>query len=182
MLSKARNEKGFSLVELMVVVAIIGILAAIAVPNFQKFTSKAKQAEAKSNLSAMYSSLRAYHSEFTLFRCNFGRNGYAPTGDVRYRHGFAAENGTAFGTSEPALNPTLNGLTTAAYCPLTAAGTVSFCREAPAKAYVAPPASVCGNDAFTAYAIAFLHGSAVNQDAWTIDQSKMMRNPVNGVE
>ncbi len=37
-----KNNKGFSLVELMVVVAIIGVLSAVAVPQFQKFQRKAK--------------------------------------------------------------------------------------------------------------------------------------------
>ena len=38
-----KNDKGFSLVELMIVVAIIGVLSALAVPKFQSFQAKAKQ-------------------------------------------------------------------------------------------------------------------------------------------
>ncbi len=45
------KRTGFTLVELMVVVAIIGFLAMIAVPNFMRFLAKAKRAEAYMNLS-----------------------------------------------------------------------------------------------------------------------------------
>lgn len=48
------NQKGFTLVELMVVVAIIGILAAIAVPNFRKYQAKAKTGEATLALASLY--------------------------------------------------------------------------------------------------------------------------------
>ncbi len=54
MLSRLRSKKGFTLIELMIVVAIIGILAAIAIPNFLKFQAKSKQSEAKSNLGAIF--------------------------------------------------------------------------------------------------------------------------------
>ncbi len=49
-----RDESGFTLIELMVVVAIIGVLSAIAVPNFKKYQAKAKQSEAKIQLAAIY--------------------------------------------------------------------------------------------------------------------------------
>ncbi len=67
MLKKIRSRKGFTLVELMIVVAIIGILAAIAIPNFLNFRMKAKTSEAKSNLGAIRSTEVAYFAEYNHF-------------------------------------------------------------------------------------------------------------------
>lgn len=58
-----KGKQGFSLVELMIVVAIIGILAALAVPRFQSFQAKAKQSEAKNNLSHIYTLQQSYHGD-----------------------------------------------------------------------------------------------------------------------
>jgi len=57
------NQKGFTLIELMIVVAIIGILAAIAIPNFLNYQLKAKTAEAKTNIGAIRTSQEAYKAE-----------------------------------------------------------------------------------------------------------------------
>lgn len=58
-----KDNKGFTLIELMIVVAIIGILAAIAIPNFRNYQLKAKSSEAKVNLGAISTSEMAYYAE-----------------------------------------------------------------------------------------------------------------------
>ena len=59
-----KSQKGFTLIELMIVVAIIGILAAIAIPNFVRFQLKAKTSEGKVNVAAIRTAEEAYFSEF----------------------------------------------------------------------------------------------------------------------
>ena len=57
------NQKGFTLIELMIVVAIIGILAAIAIPNFLNYQLKSKTAEAKTNIGAIRTSQDSFKAE-----------------------------------------------------------------------------------------------------------------------
>ncbi len=53
-----RPRHGFTLIELMIVVAIIGILAAIAIPNFVRFQARARQSEVNTNLKSLFTGLR----------------------------------------------------------------------------------------------------------------------------
>ena len=64
---KFRDKKGFSLVELMIVVAIIAILAAIAIPSFLRFAMRSKTAEATSNLAAIRTGEEAYRAENDVY-------------------------------------------------------------------------------------------------------------------
>ena len=67
-MKKFLNRKGgFTLIELMIVVAIIGILAAIAIPNFLRFQLKAKTSEGKTNLAAIRTAEESYYSEFGVY-------------------------------------------------------------------------------------------------------------------
>jgi prepilin-type N-terminal cleavage/methylation domain-containing protein len=62
-----RSQKGFTLIELMIVVVIIGILAALAIPRFMQATTKTKQAEAKSILKQIYVMEQAYRQEYNTY-------------------------------------------------------------------------------------------------------------------
>jgi len=63
MFKALRKQEGFTLIELMIVVAIIGILAAIAIPNFLQYQLKSRQSEAKTNLQAIKTSEVSFQGE-----------------------------------------------------------------------------------------------------------------------
>lgn len=62
-----KSKKGFTLIELMIVVAIIGILAAIAIPNFLRFQLKSKSSEGKVNIAAIRTAEESYLAEFGVY-------------------------------------------------------------------------------------------------------------------
>ena len=82
-MTKRAAQKGFSLVELMVVVAIIGVLAALAVSKFQVFQAKAKQSEAKNNLSHLYTLEQTYFGDWDTFSNNLVSLGFVTQGGGR---------------------------------------------------------------------------------------------------
>jgi type IV pilus assembly protein PilA len=70
-LNYKQGDKGFTLVELLVVIIIIGILAAVALPNFLNQSAKAKQAEAKQNVGAINRIQNALRVENSSFATTF---------------------------------------------------------------------------------------------------------------
>jgi type IV pilus assembly protein PilA len=70
-LNKKKADKGFTLVELLVVIVIIGILAAVALPNFLSQTTKAKTSGAKQAIAVVNRAQVAYRTDNSAFASNF---------------------------------------------------------------------------------------------------------------
>lgn len=84
-------RKGFTLIELMIVVAIIAFLSVVAVPNFFKFLAKAKRSEAYMNLGSIHTAQKVYwaeHGQYTTRLAGSGGVGWQPEG---YRGGGSGE-------------------------------------------------------------------------------------------
>jgi type IV pilus assembly protein PilA len=77
---------GFTLIELMIVVAIIGLLAALAIPNFLKFQARSKQAEARSNLKACYTDEKSYYGNQGMYYDELSIIGFEPQANNRYQY------------------------------------------------------------------------------------------------
>ena len=111
------NKKGFSLVELMVVVVVVGILAAVTTPAYINYIRRARIAEAKANLGSIKLAQESYRAEYdTYLTCTtapaaytpssdpgtwatnagFTAINFAPSGPVYFQYSVTATGGTSF--------------------------------------------------------------------------------------
>ena len=178
------GQAGFSLIELMVVVAIIGILAAVAVPNFQKFQARAKQAEAKGNLGGLNMAQSAFSSQWNTYYADLRDVGFQPEGTLVYRIGFTNLQPTIPGnvnytgpSNTVAGNPATPQSNSTAFGNVCGNGPPPLpCLEGPFVG--ALPAATMGAWPATAYTA----GASGNIDTdaqldqWTITERKVMSN------
>ncbi len=179
-----KRMKGFTLIELMIVVAIIGILAAIAIPNFLKFQCRARTSEAKTNLGGIYTAEVAYQAEHSVYDV-FPIVGWQPAGSTcRYTYTIAGggagvwncgDIGTAVPVTCNEVDPAKGGVSPVADA--TACGT-GIQIIAPAGSIITAPAAgvVSG---YRANAQGQPSGTAA-VDSWSMGWDKVLFQTCNG--
>ncbi len=172
-----KSIKGFSLVELMIVVAIIAILANFSVVQYRTFQSKSRQKEALSLMGAFYAAAKSSESEQGYFSGNFEAVGFKPSGQLHYR--ILAVDGTnpTRGPNNDTCINTGNSACTAGFAVWTEVTVGAF---AAAAANNCTPAT--NNSAYNVCFSGNIRGEAgADADTWLLRQDKTMTVVNDGI-
>ena len=186
------SREGFTLVELMIVVAIIGILATVAVPQYSKFQAKSKQTEARITLVGTYTAESGFQVDNSSYSTCLGNIGFGRDGvKFYYTIGFNSGSGSTCGPTGalacdayqwPAtVDPTTGAVT---YTTATACSApIFFAANLKEKAAAIPAQSTLGTaisaSTFTVTAVGNILNAA--NDTWTIDNNKNLVNTASGI-
>ncbi|MGE3683588.1 MAG: type IV pilin protein [Bdellovibrionales bacterium] len=182
--SRYFTGSGFTLIELMIVIAVASTLFSIAVPSYNRFVRKARQAEAKSNLAAIYTGESTFRSEWGGYTGDLRDIGVMLSGRLNYDVGFA---GAGFlpppnfvPTSSPFCGSRMAYNTEVSACALAPGSSQAkvIFRTATASPNCGPGLIPTATE-FRATAIGLLDGT--REDIWTIDHKRSLCNNQSGL-
>jgi prepilin-type N-terminal cleavage/methylation domain-containing protein len=81
-----KNQSGFSLVEIMLVIAVMGVLSAVAITNYNKYQSRSKISEAYIQLAAAFTAEKNFFSQFNMYTHCLRYMGYNPAAEQSRRY------------------------------------------------------------------------------------------------
>jgi len=196
-MKRINSPSGFSMVELMIVLAIISVIALISIPNLTKNVAKAKQKNAQVELVGIFTQEESFKAEFNTYHDDLTYIGFVPTGIPLDATTRCPGAGTA--TAKPVDRYYNVGFTTASLpaigsnpkpCSAAAAGGGSGAKWisyypailAGADIGVAPANAVTPDgNTFKAGAVGFPSGNNTIPDEWTMDQNRNLANSKKGI-
>lgn len=192
--ARLTSNKGFTLVELLIVVAIIGVLASQGVPAYKRMIQKSKKGEAQVMLGNIWTAESAFFSEYGIYGNNLFRMGAAMEGtNFIYSAGFV---GTSCDNNSGGFRPTTNTAPSIppAYLDASETANPNFWKIGRISQAVCSPATEMADGAttFAASATGYIRGGApatmnscgggvTNCDVWTLDSNRNVANASDGI-
>ena len=164
---------GFTLIELMITVAILGILVSLVAPKYQQYVSKSRKSEAKIALAGLYAAEKGFYSEYSAYVPSLDAIAFMPEGNRQfYRVGFGSVGG---GYGHQITGYVGDLTTTQRYGPVNSPFTNCILDANGIPSATDPPFDVDNPQSFTAGAAGYLSASG-NCDVWMITDTKLLKN------